>query len=160
MNTLLSATSKFSGYILASCLVVSSAMAQPQDRPKPNNAKGAQKQSAAEVKVERSSNSYRFTDNQRIEIRNYYVEEIRQGHCPPGLAKKNNGCQPPGQARKWVIGQPLPRDVIFYNVSPRISIQLGIPPAGHRFVRVATDILLIAIGTGMVIDAIEDLGKM
>jgi len=22
------------------------------------------------------------------------------GHCPPGLAKKNNGCLPPGQAKK------------------------------------------------------------
>ena len=36
----------------------------------------------------------------------------------------------------------------------------GLPPAGHRYVRVANDILLIAAGTGMVIDAIEDLGKM
>ncbi|WP_338547762.1 excinuclease ABC subunit A [Roseovarius phycicola] len=23
-----------------------------------------------------------------------------QKHCPPGLAKKNNGCLPPGQAKK------------------------------------------------------------
>lgn len=23
-----------------------------------------------------------------------------QGHCPPGLAKKNNGCMPPGQYNK------------------------------------------------------------
>jgi len=28
------------------------------------------------------------------------------GGCPPGLAKKGNGCLPPGQARKF-IGQPL-----------------------------------------------------
>ena len=27
------------------------------------------------------------------------------GHCPPGLAKKNNGCMPPGQARKLERGQ-------------------------------------------------------
>ncbi|NJC05379.1 hypothetical protein GGQ97_001172 [Sphingomonas kaistensis] len=25
--------------------------------------------------------------------------------CPPGLAKKNNGCLPPGQAKKLAIGQ-------------------------------------------------------
>jgi len=36
----------------------------------------------------------------------------------------------------------------------------GAPPAGHRYVRVAADILLIAVGTAMVVDAIEDLGKM
>ena len=28
-----------------------------------------------------------------------------QANCPPGLAKKNNGCLPPGQAKKLRIGQ-------------------------------------------------------
>jgi len=27
------------------------------------------------------------------------------GGCPPGLAKKHNGCMPPGQARKLARGQ-------------------------------------------------------
>jgi len=27
------------------------------------------------------------------------------GGCPPGLAKKNNGCMPPGQAKKLRVGQ-------------------------------------------------------
>src|SRR5215210_1267471 len=31
------------------------------------------------------------------------------GGCPPGLAKKNNGCRPPGQAKKlYNIGQRFP----------------------------------------------------
>jgi len=31
------------------------------------------------------------------------------GGCPPGLAKKNNGCLPPGQAKKlFNVGQRLP----------------------------------------------------
>jgi hypothetical protein len=31
------------------------------------------------------------------------------GNCPPGLAKKNNGCLPPGQAkRRYNVGQRLP----------------------------------------------------
>ena len=31
------------------------------------------------------------------------------GGCPPGLAKKNNGCLPPGQAKKlYNIGQRWP----------------------------------------------------
>ena len=34
---------------------------------------------------------------------------------------------------------------------------LRLPPAGHKYVRVAADILLIAIGTGIVIDAVDDL---
>jgi hypothetical protein len=33
------------------------------------------------------------------------------GGCPPGLAKKNNGCMPPGQARKlYRAGQRFPRN--------------------------------------------------
>jgi Ni/Co efflux regulator RcnB len=35
-----------------------------------------------------------------------------------------------------------------------------VPPEGHKFVRVASDILLIAIGTSLVVDAIEDLGRL
>jgi hypothetical protein len=26
------------------------------------------------------------------------------GHCPPGLARKNPPCVPPGQAKKWNLG--------------------------------------------------------
>ena len=33
----------------------------------------------------------------------------RNGNCPPGLAKKNNGCMPPGQFKKlYSTGQILP----------------------------------------------------
>ncbi|OGB02012.1 MAG: hypothetical protein A3E79_13505 [Burkholderiales bacterium RIFCSPHIGHO2_12_FULL_61_11] len=101
-----------------------------------------------------------FGDTQRTVVRNYYSEQFRVGRCPPGLAKKNNGCMPPGQARKWTIGQPLPRDVIYYSVPPSLVVQLGVPPAGHRYVRVGADILLIAVGTAMVIDALQDLNRM
>lgn len=99
-----------------------------------------------------------FDDRGRTSVRDYYAEQIRAGHCPPGLAKKHNGCRPPGHAKKWKVGHQLPREVIFYNPPPRILTYLGPPPAAHRYVRVANDILLIAIGTGMVIDAIQDLG--
>jgi Ni/Co efflux regulator RcnB len=100
-----------------------------------------------------------FDDEQRRVVQHYYSEQHRVGRCPPGLAKKHNGCMPPGQARKWAMGRPLPRGVVYYELPPAIVVQLGVPPAGHRYVRVASDILLIAIGTGMVIDALEDLGR-
>jgi Ni/Co efflux regulator RcnB len=102
-----------------------------------------------------------FADNHRTIIHNYYYDNYRgyRGRrCPPGLARKGNGCVPPGHARKWAIGRPLPRHVIFYDVPQPIVAGLGYPPPGYRFVRVASDILLIAIGTGMVMDAIYDLG--
>jgi hypothetical protein len=101
-----------------------------------------------------------FDDRQRAYVRSYYGEQFQSGKCPPGLAKKHNGCQPPGQAKKWRVGRPLPRDVVFYDLPRSVVIQLGAPPAGHKYVRAAADILLIAVGTSMVIDAIEDLGRM
>ncbi len=101
-----------------------------------------------------------FNDDQRQITRDYYEPRVRSGKCPPGLAKKNNGCMPPGQAKQWQRGEPLPRAVVYHPVPTEVQVRLGIPPAGYKFVRVAADILLIAIGTGMVIDAIEDLGKL
>ena len=101
-----------------------------------------------------------FNDAQRKVIRNYYVEEYHRGHCPPGLAKKNNGCMPPGQAKKWRKGYPLPRDVDYYDLPSAVVVQLGRPPEGHRYIRVASDILLMAVGTGMIVDAIQDLNSM
>ncbi len=104
--------------------------------------------------------SVHFDSRQQTIIREYYGNEFRGGRCPPGLAKKKNGCMPPGQAKKWQRGAPLPRDVVFYDLPPKLVVEIGLPPAGHRYVRVASDILLIAVGTGMVIDAIEDLNRM
>lgn len=99
-----------------------------------------------------------FDDGRRGMVRDYYAGEFRSGRCPPGLAKKHNGCMPPGQARKWAVGRPLPQGVMVYDLPPALVVQLGHPPAGYRYVRAATDILLIAVGTGMVVDAIQDLG--
>lgn len=101
-----------------------------------------------------------FTDAQRRTVVEYYEPRFRAGNCPPGLAKKHNGCMPPGQAKKWRRGAPLPGDVVYYPVPDSVSIRLGLPPSGYKYVRVATDILLIAVGTGMVIDAIEDLSRL
>ena len=98
-----------------------------------------------------------FAGPQREAARAYYGTQYSAKRCPPGLAKKNNGCMPPGQAKKWSVGQRLPRDVVFYPVPQTVSVRIGLPPSGYRYVRVANDILLIAIGTSMVVDAIENL---
>jgi len=102
-----------------------------------------------------------FGDHDRDVVRGYYHEEFKKGKgCPPGLAKKNNGCLPPGQAKKWRYGYPLPRDVVWYPVPRELVIRLPAPPVDHKYVRVASDILLIAVGSSMVVDAITDLGAI
>jgi len=100
------------------------------------------------------------SNDRRSHVRAYYEQEFRGGFCPPGLAKKRNGCMPPGQAKKWRMGQPLPRDVVMYDVPPALVVKIGLPPPGYKYVRVASDILMIAVGTSMVVDAINDLGRM
>lgn len=100
-----------------------------------------------------------FNDGQRRVAVDYYQPQFRAGKCPPGLAKKGNGCLPPGQAKAWKRGYALPPDVVYYPVPSSVSVRLGTPPAGYKYVRVAADILLIAVGTAMVVDAIEDLGN-
>jgi Ni/Co efflux regulator RcnB len=100
-----------------------------------------------------------FGDHHREVIQVYYRDQFRAGICPPGLAKKNSGCLPPGQAKRWVIGRPLPPDIIVYDLPPVIISQLGPPPPGHRYIRVDSDILLLAVGTSMVIDALQGLSR-
>lgn len=99
-----------------------------------------------------------FGDRHRRLARDYYQEHY-YGHCPPGLAMKRNGCMPPGQAKKWRRGYPLGPDITYYDLDRHLRIRLGPPPDGHRYVRVASDILLLAVGTNLVVDAIENLGR-
>jgi Ni/Co efflux regulator RcnB len=101
-----------------------------------------------------------FTDDRVRVITDYYSHHKSAKGCPPGLAKKGNRCQPPGQAKKWRRGEPLPRDVYYHDVPTAVIHEIGLPPAGQKIVRVGTDLLLITIGTGMVIDALEDLGDI
>lgn len=99
-----------------------------------------------------------FTDRQRNIVHDYYAAQYRKGKkCPPGLAKKQNGCMPPGQAKKWAVGKPLPEGVVYYELPQKVLVELGPPPPNHKYVRVAQDILLLTTGTKMVVDAIDNL---
>ncbi len=100
-----------------------------------------------------------FESRHNVLVRDYYESHYRDGRCPPGLAKKHNGCMPPGQAKKWQMGHQVPNNVIFYSVPQQLVLQIGPPPSGYRYVRVDSDILMIAIGTRMVVDAIQNLGR-
>ena len=100
---------------------------------------------------------FRFGDSDRRAVQEYYQSPARGKGCPPGLAKKGNGCIPPGQAKKWARGRPLPHDLVVYDLPPDLRYRLPPPPAGHRYVQLGADVLMIAIGTSMVVDAIEDM---
>ena len=48
-------------------------------------------------------------------------------------------------------------DLRYYDLPRDLLKRLPPPPLRHRYVQIAGDILLIAIGTSMVVDAIEDI---
>ncbi len=99
-----------------------------------------------------------FNDDHRRAARTYYVQQYPQGkRCPPGLAKKNNGCMPPGQAKKYVMGQPLARTVYWYPVPQPVVQALPQVPYGYRYVRVGNDILLLSPQSSIVVDVIAGL---
>jgi hypothetical protein len=96
-----------------------------------------------------------FNTGNRDAVHHYYASSK---NCPPGLAKKNNGCMPPGQAKKqWNVGQPLPSTVVVHPVPRQIVVTLPPVPVGHKYVQVAGDILLVAAGSMMVVDGINGL---
>ena len=98
-----------------------------------------------------------FGDAQRVAARDYYAPQFRAGKCPPGLAKKNNGCLPPGQAKKYTVGQPLARTVYWYPVPQPVIQALPVAPVGYRYVRVGNDILLLSPESAIVVDVIAGL---
>ena len=99
-----------------------------------------------------------FTTEQRGAAQEWYAATYGRGNCPPGLAKKNNGCLPPGQAKKrYMVGQPLGAGVTYKPIPGDLSVQIGKPPEGYLYVTLDGDLLKLAVGTLLVVDAIDGL---
>jgi hypothetical protein len=101
-----------------------------------------------------------FSDSDREKVRLYFVEEHGRGNCPPGLVKKNNRCFAPGQAKKrYEVGRALPMGVVMDEPPSDLSVRMGAPPPGYRYVIVDGDVLKLVAGTMLVVDAIEVSAK-
>jgi hypothetical protein len=95
--------------------------------------------------------------NDRNIISNYLRNNYGR-NCPPGLAKKNNGCLPPGQAKKYGIGHRLN---VGYDRLPRdLSNLLGPAPQGTFYGMVDKDVLLISEAGKKVLDAVTLLSAV
>ena len=97
-----------------------------------------------------------FTEKQRASAQSWYADQGKA--CPPGLAKKKNGCLPPGQAKKrYAVGQPLPATIVLQPLPTDLSRRVGVAPPGYIYAQVDGDLLKLAAGTLLVIDAIQGL---
>lgn len=81
-------------------------------------------------------------DKSREAVRRYYAEH--PVHC-------DRGCAPAA----WQIGTQLPRGTAVGPVPAPLLASLPKAPPGVHYVRVAGDILLVATGSGMVVDGVK-----
>jgi len=136
---------------LVAALVLSSPPLFADKPDKSEKTKGKSKGQDAAVVVT-------FTVGQRDKAQAYFVEKHGRGGCPPGLAKKNNGCLPPGQAKKrYSVGYALPKGVVIHELPADLSIRIGAPPPGYTYAMVDGDLVKLAVGTMLVVDAIAGL---
>jgi Ni/Co efflux regulator RcnB len=145
--------------ILVAALAASALLAAPVfakdhgDGEGKGHGKGHDKQEERAERREEVRQGAYFNDQQREAAHRYYVEHYGNGkHCPPGLAKKHNGCQPPGQARRWAVGEPMPRGVIVHEVPQPVLVTMPPAPVGYRYQLVGSDIVLVRLSGNVVVD--------
>ncbi|WP_306482003.1 hypothetical protein [Limnobacter sp.] len=130
---------------------------QSEQRGQKENRKGGGNEKGRDSGQGGVSVSFNFGGAETRIVRDYYGGQVSKGKCPPGLAKKGNGCQPPGQAKQWQKGRALGSDVRYYDIPNELRIRLPAPPLNHKYVQLGTDLLLIAVGTAIVVDAIDGI---
>jgi Ni/Co efflux regulator RcnB len=150
---------------LALSLVAGNALADKSERAERGKHREAQEYRDQNNQAHRYRNTnhrgdsaeYRFRDSDRRAINTYYRDEKRRDKCPPGLAKKNKHCQPPGQYKKWHKGKPIAKHVRYEDLPRGLRSRLSAPQDNYRYVRVDDDILLVDRVTNVVIDVMENI---
>ena len=140
--------------LLATALLASPALADKGGKGHGNGNGNSHGNGDSQINKHEGGESHVIIDkSDRVVIREYISQDYHRS-CPPGLAKKNNGCLPPGQAKKhYVIGQPLAYG-IWQPVPHSLLVQLHPVPQGYEYVMVDRDVLLISAATHHVVDAI------
>jgi len=92
----------------------------------------------------------------------YYRDEIAAGRCPAPLVHKGKACSAPAATptKAWRLDQPLPDSVKADAPPAGLIAKLSPSPAGHQYLRVDTDILVIGLGTRNVAALVVDLSRL
>lgn len=105
---------------------------------------------------ERIEPALRFTVRDREVFQAWAVDEYGKGKCPSGLVKKESDCLPRGlPGKRYKIGQPLPGAIVPAPVPLDLARRLGTPAIGYRYGMIDGDLVKLATGTGVAIDAID-----
>jgi Ni/Co efflux regulator RcnB len=125
--------------ILVAVLTATTALARQNDKG-PRGPKGRESQG---VEVVVRAGGVNLTVQQTI--RSYYADK----------PKKAKGL-PPGVARKYARGKRLPPGIAKQVLPPDLERRLPVQP-GHQYIVVDSDVLLIAVSTGIVVDILIDI---
>ena len=126
--------------VLVAALAATTALARDNDRGGPK-VRGARDARTTEVVVRAGGVNVTVQNT----IRDYYA----------GKPKKARGL-PPGQARQYARGKRLPPGIAKQALPPDLARRLSVPP-GHQYVVVDSDVLLITVSTGIVVDILVDI---
>ncbi|MEK7266080.1 MAG: hypothetical protein AAB227_08275 [Pseudomonadota bacterium] len=130
--------------VMAFCAASAAKPGDHRGGPKDRSGRSEQADGGANIKV-----SVNLGDRERRIVRDYYGS-----NCPPGLAKKNNGCLPPGIAKKrYEVGRRIPDG---WGYVPN-ELVIRLPRLGHDrgYRLVDGDIVVVAIATLIVLDALD-----
>lgn len=128
--------------------------ATPAATAKPDEAKGKGRDKGAAEHQHHPAGKRDYTRLGDFE-RRIVVDYYQRSDCPPGLAKKNNGCLPPGIAKKrYEIGRRLSDDIYVAELPYDIVVQLPVLPDRYGYRLIDGDLGVIELATLIVIDAI------
>lgn len=154
--------------IIYAALIASLSLAQTAWAEKGGNGHGSQSHKHSSHK-QKNGHAHKYksshdrviiTDSNRVVIKEY-ISHNYHSNCPPGLAKKHNGCLPPGQAKKlYRVGYTLPSTVVWEPVPQSLLVRLDPVPMGYQYVMVDRDVLLVSEASHKVIDAITLLSAV
>src|SRR5690606_35022811 len=100
---------------------------------------------------------YRFHQNDRRLINDYYRDQQYRGKCRRVIATELNRCRPACQAKKWNTAQPLSKQVKYCDVPNRLPGRLQPAPSDYRYVRLNNHVLMVDTATNVVVDEIENI---
>lgn len=136
------------GILAAGAMAVcGAAAAKPGDNrggPKDRSGPSDRSDGGADINV-----SVVLGGRERQIVRDYYGS-----NCPPGLAKKNNGCLPPGIAKKrYEIGRRIPDGWGYVPNELIIRLPRLGDDRGYRLID--GDLVVVAVATLIVLDALD-----
>ncbi len=101
-----------------------------------------------------------FDERLRRAVREHFTANRGTGPCPPGVILKNGRCESPVSQRNWKLGEPLPEQLSTGDAPPQLLEKLGPAPAGHAYLLLEGDLLLVNTATRVVVDSVLDLGQV